>query len=59
MKSRRVAVTFTEQIFEKVMRRAKDDEVSFSTKALELIRCGLFDYEESEKHEPPKQSKKK
>ncbi len=53
-KYKRIAIGFPPEEFEKVEARAKADGVTFSAKALELIRCGLFDYEESEKHEPHK-----
>lgn len=49
---KKIAVNMPEEVFDKVARRAKQDNVSFNAKAVELLKCGLFDYEESEQHEP-------
>jgi hypothetical protein len=49
---KKIAISMPEEVFDKIARRAKADGVSFNTKALELLRCGLFDYEESEEYEP-------
>jgi len=44
-------------VFDKIVARALIDQVSFSEKAVELVKCGIFDYEESERHEPYDPSK--
>jgi hypothetical protein len=49
---RKVAVNFPPEIFAKVNARAAEAGVSFSSMAVRLIHCGVFDYEESEALEP-------
>lgn len=51
---RKIAINFPEEIFLKVKQRAEDAEVSFTVMAVKLIDCGIFDYEDSERHEPKK-----
>lgn len=50
----KIAVSFPITIYQKILDRARADKVSFSDKAVELIECGLFDYEEAERHEEAK-----
>lgn len=51
--SYKIAVKLTSSTYEKVHTRAKREGVSFSEMAARLVECGLFDYEESEKHDEP------
>jgi hypothetical protein len=49
---RKIAISFPPEVFRKVNSRAHAARKPFTTMAVELIKCGLYDYEESEKHEP-------
>jgi hypothetical protein len=48
---RKIAINMPKDAFDKIAKRAKIDNVSFNQKAVELIDCGIFDYEESERYE--------
>jgi hypothetical protein len=48
----KIAVNFPDEVYNKIDRRARTKKTSFSAMAVELVKCGLFDFEESEKHEP-------
>ncbi len=48
----KVAIEFSEETFKKIRKRAEKEKTSFSKMAVKLIECGLFDYEDSERHEP-------
>ena len=50
--SKKIAINMPEELFNKISQRAAEDSVSFNAKAVELLSCGVFDYEESEAHEP-------
>jgi hypothetical protein len=49
---RKIAINIPEEDFIKIKQRAESDGVPFTAKAVELIRCGLLDYEDSERHDP-------
>jgi hypothetical protein len=49
---KRIAIAIPDELFEKIAKRAKDDNVPFTVKAVELLSCGILDYEESERFEP-------
>jgi hypothetical protein len=50
-RNKKIAITMPEEIYDKIAFRADLDNMTFSKKAVELIDCGLFDYEESERHD--------
>jgi hypothetical protein len=49
---RKISINFPVELFDKIRQRAKADGVAISHKAVELVACGLRDYEDSEAHEP-------
>jgi hypothetical protein len=51
---RKIAINIPEEVFDKIRRRAEAEQVPFTVKAVELLRCGLLDYEDSERHDPPR-----
>ena len=48
----RIAVTMSPELFASINMRAERRGVSFIAEAIMLMRCGLFDYEESESMDP-------
>lgn len=49
------AVNFPRDVYDKIKRRAKKSGRSFSDEAIDLIKCGIFDIEESESYDPPEE----
>jgi hypothetical protein len=47
----KIAIAMPPALFYKIRARAQANGVSFSREAVELLSCGLFDYEESEEAE--------
>jgi hypothetical protein len=49
---RRIAVSMPEELFERISERARAAHVPFTVTAVDLLRCGLLDIEDSEAHDP-------
>jgi hypothetical protein len=47
----KIAIAMPRELFHKIAARAKSNGTSFNREAVELLSCGLFDYEESERHD--------
>jgi len=45
---RKIAIEMPEELFDKIANRAKTNGLSFNAMAVQLLDCGVFDYEESE-----------
>jgi hypothetical protein len=52
-KFHKIAVNLPEDLYRKIARRAKKAGTSFSEQAVKLLECGVFDYEDSERYDPP------
>lgn len=52
MNTYKIAIGLPLDVYEKVKRRAAKAKKSFSAEAVDLIKCGLLDVEDSERHEP-------
>ncbi len=51
-KMRKIAVSMPVEVFAKIAKRAKVSGTSFSEQAVDILKCGLFDLEESERYDP-------
>lgn len=49
---RKIAINIPAEIFERISARANAAGVPFTVQAVDLLRCGLLDVEDSERHEP-------
>ena len=48
----KIAINFPKEIYDKIKRRADKAKISVSEQAVDLVKCGLLDIEESEQHDP-------
>ena len=49
----RIAVAFPKQLFHDIIAMAKKENKSFNDMVIDLVKCGKFDLEESDRHELP------
>jgi hypothetical protein len=48
----KIAIAMPHALFNKIAERARRDGVSFNRTAVDILELGIFDYEESERHDP-------
>lgn len=49
---RKIAINIPADLFERISARASAAKRPFTVEAVDLLRCGLLDVEDSERHEP-------
>ena len=50
----KIAVSFPEDVFETIIRRAKQENKTFNAMVIEQVKLGEFDMSESDQYEPKK-----
>jgi len=48
-----IAVQFPKKLFHDIIAMAKKENKSFNDMVIDLVKCGKFDLEESDRHELP------